>query len=235
MKRRRDQDLSLSPETMNALAAIHREAEDAARAGGRPDSGQFGELARRIGEFARHERLSRIIELGLTVPHWSSRHAVLTGGVMAALAVRRNESEARVISLVTAALVHDIGKIFLPDAVLHWPGPLHGEALDVMRRHVLIGHDLLLGSGGFDETALTVALHHHELLDGSGYPGGLAGDEIEESLRLATVCDIFAALIEARSYKSALQPDEALQLMGGMTDQIDGGVLAELEALLHES
>jgi two-component system, response regulator RpfG len=116
------------------------------------------------------------------------------------------EDEVRMIEL--AAPLHDIGKIAIPDALLQKPGPLSAEEIEVMRTHPRIGHELLTGSQNrFIQMSATIALHHQERYDGSGYPEGLAGDAIPLEARIVAVADVFDALISRRPYKPAWSLD----------------------------
>ena len=119
------------------------------------------------------------------------------------------EDEVRMIEL--AAPLHDIGKIAIPDSVLLKPGPLDEEQLAKMREHPRIGHELLSGSQNrFIQMGATIALRHQERYDGSGYPDGLAGDQIPIEARIVAVADVFDALVSKRPYKRAWTIDEAL-------------------------
>ncbi|KAF1713593.1 two-component system response regulator [Pseudoxanthomonas sangjuensis] len=119
------------------------------------------------------------------------------------------EDDARAIEL--AAPLHDIGKIAIPDAILMKPGPLTDEEMAVMRRHPLIGHELLSGSHNrFIQSGAVIALRHHERYDGSGYPDGLAGDAIPLEARIVAVADVLDALLSPRPYKKAWEMDAAL-------------------------
>ncbi|RDI73508.1 Response regulator containing a CheY-like receiver domain and an HD-GYP domain [Gaiella occulta] len=110
-----------------------------------------------------------------------------------------------------ASLLHDVGKIGIPDAILGKPGPLTAEEWDVIRRHPEMGHRLLGGSrSALLDLAATVAYTHHERLDGSGYPRGLAGDEIPLAGRIAAVADVLDALTSPRVYKVAQPFEHAL-------------------------
>ena len=120
------------------------------------------------------------------------------------------EDEVRMIEL--AAPLHDIGKIAIPDALLLKPGPLDEAEMAQMRQHPRIGHELLTGSQNrFIQMSATIALRHQERYDGSGYPDGLAGEQIPLEARIVAVADVFDALVSKRPYKRAWTIDEALQ------------------------
>ena len=122
------------------------------------------------------------------------------------------EEEVRMIEL--AAPLHDIGKIAIPDALLMKPGPLTEGETEVMRRHPQIGYDLLSGSQNrFIQVSATIALHHQERYDGSGYPNGLRGNAIPIEARIVAVADVFDALISERPYKRAWSMDETFAYM----------------------
>jgi HD-GYP domain-containing protein (c-di-GMP phosphodiesterase class II) len=104
-------------------------------------------------------------------------------------------------ALRRAARLHDIGKLRIPVRILEKPGPLAGREVETVKRHSRIGHDLLLELGLLPE-ALYV-LHHHEKLDGSGYPDGLRGEEIPLESRIMLVADTFDAMVSDRPYRRA--------------------------------
>lgn len=104
----------------------------------------------------------------------------------------------------TAAPMHDIGKIGIPDLILLKPGRHTPEEQVIMRRHPLIGHEILTGSGSrYLQMGAVIALGHHEKFDGSGYPQGLAGENIPLPARIVAVADVFDALTSNRPYKRA--------------------------------
>lgn len=107
-----------------------------------------------------------------------------------------------------AALLHDVGKIGVSDGVLHKPGPLLPEEVELMRAHVRVGADLLRGVPALESLA-DVVLHHHERYDGTGYPDGLAGEAIPVAARIVSVVDAYCAMITRRSYKEAYSGAEA--------------------------
>jgi two-component system response regulator RpfG len=123
----------------------------------------------------------------------------------------------------SAAPMHDIGKIGIPDYILLKPGPLTGEELTIMRRHAEIGYRILADSPSrYLQMGAVIALGHHEKFNGTGYPNGLAGDAIPLSARIVAVGDVFDALITDRPYKQAWPMQQALDYlkseMGGHFD-----------------
>jgi HD-GYP domain-containing protein (c-di-GMP phosphodiesterase class II) len=119
-----------------------------------------------------------------------------------------------VAKLQFAARLHDIGKVTLSDKILNKSGPLDATEWDAMREHPRLGFDILCRSDdSFVRTAALVALCHHERWDGSGYPDGLAGEEIPPEARIVVVCDVYHALREARPYKSPLGHEQALTII----------------------
>jgi CHASE2 domain-containing sensor protein len=114
-------------------------------------------------------------------------------------------------TLRNASLLHDVGKIGVPDAVLLQAGELTTDDREIMRRHTTVGGSILSGSSApIMKMAQQIALTHHEHWDGSGYPDGLAGEEIPLAGRICAVCDVFDALLSERPYKEPWRVDEAL-------------------------
>jgi putative two-component system response regulator len=121
-------------------------------------------------------------------------------------------------ALARAGVLHDIGKVGIPDAVLLKPARLTSEEWVVMRRHPVIGAELLAPLRTMDRV-VPVVRHHHERWDGGGYPDGLAGDRIPLLARVFQVLDAFDALTSARPYKAAFCPEEAMKLLLEETTQ----------------
>jgi HD-GYP domain-containing protein (c-di-GMP phosphodiesterase class II) len=109
-----------------------------------------------------------------------------------------------------AALLHDIGKIGIPDAILQKPGKLTQPERELMQKHSEYGWAVLRLFPGFERVSLLV-LHHHERLDGKGYPAGLKGDEIPLGSRIVCILDAFDAMISSRCYRSGLPLEEAVR------------------------
>jgi putative two-component system response regulator len=128
---------------------------------------------------------------------------------------------------MVASAMHDIGKIGIPDAVLLKPGALNAEERAIMERHAEIGHEILSGSSDpVMRLAATIALTHHERVDGQGYPRGLNNRLIPLCGRIAAVADVFDALTHDRGYRPAMSIDDALLIMHRERgSQFDGCVL----------
>lgn len=130
------------------------------------------------------------------------------------IAERMGVSEELCDRLLSAAPMHDVGKVGTPDHILLKPGRLTDDEMVIMRRHASIGHDILKGSSSpMIQLAAEIALTHHEKFDGSGYPEGLAGEAIPLMGRIVAVADVFDALTSARPYKPAWEIDRAVDFM----------------------
>ncbi len=154
--------------------------------------------------------------------YYTYTHSVNVFTYCVALAQHLGYSEAEVQRFGHGALLHDVGKSMLPRDVVNAPGGLSDEQWMQMRMHPVHGYDILVELGMTDEVVLDVTRHHHEKLNGKGYPDGLAGDDISNWARICTIVDIFDALTTRRSYKEAKHSFESLQFMRAhMGDEID--------------
>jgi HD-GYP domain-containing protein (c-di-GMP phosphodiesterase class II) len=136
---------------------------------------------------------------------------------VALLAVQVGEvlglSGARLRTLAIGALVHDIGKLSVPDTILRKPAALDDDEFAVIRRHPEWGAKLLAELGGFSDAVRALVLNHHERLDGGGYPRGLAAGALDLDTRILTVCDVYDALISKRVYRDAWSHENAMALL----------------------
>jgi HD-GYP domain-containing protein (c-di-GMP phosphodiesterase class II) len=143
---------------------------------------------------------------------------------------RMGLDRAELLELELAALLHDVGKLRVPREILRKPGPLSDPERRLMRNHPMWGAELVSGVPGLQAVALIVR-HHHERVDGDGYPSGLAGVRIPVASRIMAVCDAYGAMIETRPYRTARSPGEALvELRAEAGSQFDPAVVDALEA-----
>lgn len=168
-----------------------------------------------------------------TVRHYHQgtyQHCLMVTGTAALFACKTGMRRQDVETLTVAALLHDIGKAMIPLAILDKPGDLDEDELAAIRDHPVSGHAYLARQGGLSPAVLDAVLHHHEMLDGSGYPHGLKGREISDLTRIVTICDVYSALVERRAYKTPMPPQEAIDILVVMA--MDGKVeLALVRAL----
>ena len=133
-----------------------------------------------------------------------------------------------------AALLHDIGKVGIPDAILNKPGPLTPDERTVMAEHPVIGERILRGIGGFAPVA-EIVRHEHESFDGSGYPDGLAGENIPIGSRIILACDAYHAMTSDRPYRSRMSHEDAFRELRRCTGhQFDPQVTAALVSRLYQ-
>jgi diguanylate cyclase (GGDEF)-like protein/putative nucleotidyltransferase with HDIG domain len=156
-------------------------------------------------------------------------HSVQVATIAVEIARALGVDDERLGALRTAAKLHDVGKIGVPDAILSKPGPLDEEEYRVVQTHPLVGAELLRACGL--DIAAEVVAQHHEHVDGSGYPRGLAGDEIALEARIIHVADAYVAMTLDRPYRRALSPEQAQEeLRRHSGTQFDAAVV---EALLE--
>jgi putative nucleotidyltransferase with HDIG domain len=155
----------------------------------------------------------------------SYRHCLFVTGFAVAFAQHLGLREDDQRRMVRGALLHDVGKAFVPVAILDKPEKLTEEEMLTMRMHPRMGHDALAAQGSFPPEMLDVVLHHHELLDGSGYPDGLQGDQISDIVRLMTIVDIHSALVEKRAYRLPFTHARSFVIMEEMRGKLDPHLL----------
>jgi HD-GYP domain-containing protein (c-di-GMP phosphodiesterase class II) len=122
-------------------------------------------------------------------------------------------SKSRLRSLAIGGLLHDIGKLSIPQSILQKPDSLDDREYAVVKLHPERGRELLNELGGFDESVARLVLDHHERLDGSGYPRGLEGGALDLATRILAVCDVYDALVSPRVYRPAWPQEDALCLL----------------------
>jgi len=153
------------------------------------------------------------------------RHCLFVTGFAVSFAQHLGMREDDQRRLARAALLHDVGKAFVPVAILDKLDPLTPDEMHEIRQHPRRGYEALAAQGGFPAEMLDVVLHHHEFLDGTGYPDGLSGKEISDIVRLTTIVDIYSALVEKRAYRLQFTHVKAFGIMEEMGDKLDQHLL----------
>jgi HD-GYP domain-containing protein (c-di-GMP phosphodiesterase class II) len=169
----------------------------------------------------------RLAEKDTATEGHTRRVAMLAVQVGEALGLARP----RLRRLALGGLLHDMGKLSVRSAVLQKPGALDDGEFAEIRRHPEAGERLLRDLGGFHPGVRGLVLDHHERLDGSGYPRGLKGDELDLETRILAVCDVYDALVSDRVYRSAWSPERALVLLRD-PEQFDQACVEALARLL---
>lgn len=200
-------------ETLAQAAGALRNSFDAVRAGNL----QIDTLGPVAGEIS--ERIDAAPDVFLKVTRLKTKdegtyvHSLAVSALMMKLAGLLDYDDDMVRDLGVAGLLHDVGKLMIPNAILNKTGSLEAEERRVVRNHPEVGYRLLKEQGNVSELTLDICRFHHETLDGSGYPLGLKADQLSPEIRLATVCDVFEALTSARPYKRAWTTRDALNWM----------------------
>ncbi len=150
-----------------------------------------------------------------TADDYTYMHSVAVCALMISLALQLGLDEAQVRDAGLAGLLHDIGKMAIPMAILNKPGKLSDDEFNAIKLHPEAGYQILRKSDQVCAMVLDVCRHHHEKLDGSGYPMGLAGEQISLYSRMGAICDVYDAITSNRPYKSGWCPSESIHKMAG--------------------
>ncbi|MGC6370927.1 HD domain-containing phosphohydrolase [Pseudomonas sp. K2I15] len=159
-----------------------------------------------------------------SIDDYTYMHSVAVCGLMIALGNQLGLPETLMRRAGLAGLLHDIGKMAISGAILNKPGRLSEDELQLVRTHPLEGEKTLLATSQVCEMIVDVCLHHHERVDGTGYPHRLAGEQISLFSRMAAVCDVYDAITSDRSYNEGWDPAVAIQHMSTSEGHFDDHV-----------
>lgn len=199
----------------------------------------FEPADRAVGQIAKAMESNPAALIGITRLKTKDEYTFLHSIAVSALMVhfgrflKFDEQTVRVLGV--AGLLHDIGKMVMPDALLSKKSALTDEEMAEIRTHPVRGYELLSRQGDMPQIVLDVCLHHHERIDGKGYPFGLSDKQISPSARIAAICDVYDAMTSARSYKRAWTPAETLRMMQKSEGHFDRHLLTQFNASLRAS
>jgi putative nucleotidyltransferase with HDIG domain len=217
-----DQELEraarICQQAKSAVVSMFEEA----RMGKAVDIGGAFQLVEEISaSVARHPEAIISLARLKTADDYTYMHSVAVCAMMVALSKKLGLDEPQTRLCGMAGLLHDMGKVAMPIEVLNKPGKLTDAEFDIMRSHPAEGHKILANSSSVDAVSLDVVLHHHEKIDGSGYPERLKGDDISLYAKMAAVCDVYDAITSNRPYKSGWDPAESLRRMAEWSGHFD--------------
>jgi HD-GYP domain-containing protein (c-di-GMP phosphodiesterase class II) len=163
-------------------------------------------------------------------------HSIRVATYLALFGFKLHLSKQEQLLLASGGLIHDVGKTTIPHAVLNKPGRLNADERAVMRGHVNATMAYLECCPDLPKGIITIAAQHHEKVDGSGYPLGIAGTKLNRLARIASIVDVFTALTDRRVYKAPLEPEAALNIMADeMASQLDMKLLGLFRQMLLDA
>jgi putative nucleotidyltransferase with HDIG domain len=160
-----------------------------------------------------------------TADDYTYMHSVAVCAMMIALAKEIGMSAGQIRLAGAAGLLHDVGKMAVPDLILNKPGSLTNSEFEIIKSHPVKGAEILALAGGVESEVIDVCLNHHEKIDGSGYPHGLKQDQISQLARMGAICDVYDAITSDRPYKKGWGPSESLQRMAQWKGHFDADLL----------
>jgi HD-GYP domain-containing protein (c-di-GMP phosphodiesterase class II) len=199
------------------MARARRAIEDAMRAGRAGEIKNLGEIKgvaeEMVESTTRNPGALQTLVLLKTTDDYTFTHCVAVGAFMIGLGRTMGLSDLALKHAGTAGLLHDVGKAGIEDSILNKPGKLTDEEFKAIKLHPQVGEQLLREAGYTDEESLDVVRHHHERMDGRGYPDGLQHSQISQLARMGAVADVYDAVTSQRVYHRAISPTAALQML----------------------
>ncbi len=166
-----------------------------------------------IDDMSRHPHLKQILDHLERHDEYTYRHSIGVALISRFIGKAKGLHNEELQELTSAAFLHDIGKVKIPDEILNKPGKLSDEEFAQVKKHTVYGYDMISQTSGIPPRQAKVALQHHEREDGSGYPYGLKGDDIDPYSKMIAVADVFHAMISKRVYKDAVPIFKVLREM----------------------
>ncbi len=194
----------------------------------------LGNYYRKLYEDSKIENMMVLVKSLEERDEYTYGHSRKVADLSERIARKLGLRESHIERIKVAALLHDIGKIGISDTVLKKPGKLSDEEFEEIKKHPVKGYEILKSLRRFRNKEALWVKYHHEMLDGSGYPEGLKGDQIPLESRIIAVADIYNALTSKRPYRDAMTKEEAIEEMKKMLGKIDPKVFEALLEVLEE-
>ncbi|OBX19098.1 hypothetical protein A9995_08115 [Erythrobacter sp. QSSC1-22B] len=222
-----DEKTAAATQVVNRARDVVRGVFDSARLGKAIESRAVTSVVEEVVASIENNRHALLKVLRLKKKdEYTYLHSVAVCALMVNLARQLGIDEQEAAVLGTAGLLHDIGKVMVPAEVLNKPGKLTAEEYVLAQTHALEGYRLLVEVDNLPDTALDVCQHHHEKIDGSGYPHGLRADQISRAARMGAICDVYDAVTSNRPYKDAWTPLDAITRMREWSGHFDPQILS---------
>jgi HD-GYP domain-containing protein (c-di-GMP phosphodiesterase class II) len=213
-----EQEMAAARETLSRAKQATIDMLNEARMGNSVSTNDVAPLVDEIAQsVARNSNAMLTVTRMKTKDDYTYLHSVAVCALMIALGKQINY-QGDYHSLGMAGLLHDVGKMTIPDEILNKPGKLTDEEFEIVKNHPQSGWEILKNSDDINEIALDVCLHHHERVDGNGYPDKLSADNLSLVARMAAVCDVYDAITSNRCYKDGWEPANALKKMAEWKD-----------------
>jgi HD-GYP domain-containing protein (c-di-GMP phosphodiesterase class II) len=193
----------------DAMATMHRLMESI-RVGRPPDIGATEPMIEKMMRSVQ-QHPDALIPLLQIKDHYGHQHSLSVAAMVIAFGTTLGLEEDVLRQAAQGALLKDVGSLRIPDGILQKPDRLTAYEMRVVRRHVFDSQLMLENSPGMTELMLDVVAHHHERVDGSGYPHALAGDQVPMHAQLAAIVDVYDALTSDRPYQQRMEPNDALR------------------------
>jgi HD-GYP domain-containing protein (c-di-GMP phosphodiesterase class II) len=213
-----EKEMSAARETLEKARKATMAVLQEARMGNSVSSADVAPLVEEISaSIERNASAMLTVSRMKTKDDYTYLHSVAVCALMIALGKQLNY-QGSLHALGMAGLLHDVGKMSIPDEILNKPGKLTDDEFKVVLEHPRNGWELLKQSDDIDDIALDVCLHHHERVDGKGYPDKLSGDALTLEARMGAICDVYDAITSDRCYKKGWEPAYALKKMAEWKD-----------------
>jgi putative nucleotidyltransferase with HDIG domain len=188
-------------------------------------------VAGKIADSVADDGLSNWLDTVRRHHEGTYQHCLLVTGIAVDFGLSLGLTKPDIERLYSAAMFHDIGKAKIPLAVLDKPARLDAQERALIETHPVAGYEMLKGIVGISPEILDAVRHHHEYLDGSGYPDALGAASLSDIVRILTISDIFAALIENRRYKPTMSRKMAYEIIQGMHGKLEAPLVSAFKAV----